>query len=197
MSYGQQSRNTESWNNDPNNFSNPGGPDNQQGNWDNNQQQYGQQYGSQRPTGDPTDTSNWTGESRRDFDSSGNPQPGQGQFWTPGQGDNYGSSGYQGNTSDINTPGAGGDFGGIGRGAGGAGDNWQSGDNNWQNRDTNYQQGDNDVAPGAGKASMGERLKGNAEKLAGRVTGNPSMVERGQIRKSGNPEDTSWNSNDN
>ncbi len=29
MSYGQnQNRNTESWNNDPNNFSNPSGPDN-------------------------------------------------------------------------------------------------------------------------------------------------------------------------
>ena len=84
---------------------------------------------------------------------------------------------------------------------------------------------------------MGERLKGksryicqyvrprrsstysgNAEKLAGRVTGNPAMVERGQIRKvgasfeftsseqrltrmfivqSGNADDTSWNSENN
>ncbi|KAH9891786.1 hypothetical protein C8Q73DRAFT_782422 [Cubamyces lactineus] len=186
MSYGQQSRNTESWNNDPNNFSNSGGPDagfqNQRGDWNSSNNE---QWGSQRPTRDPTDTSTWN--------SSSNPQDNQGQFWTAGQGDNYGTTGYQGNTTDTNTYGAGGNFSGTGRGAGVDNGNWQSrnDDNSWQ-RDSNY----DDVTPGAGKASMGERLKGNAEKLAGRVTGNPAMVERGQIRKSGNPDDTSWNSND-
>ncbi|CDO69859.1 hypothetical protein BN946_scf184884.g18 [Trametes cinnabarina] len=189
MSYGQ-SRNTESWNNDPNNFSNPSGPDNRAGenNWNNQQQ-----WGSQRPSGDPTDTSSWNSSDR------GSSVPGQ--DWTAGPNDNYSTSSYPGNTTDANTYGAGGgNFGTAGRGAGVGGDNWQSRDGDRQNRDEGWQQqqGNNygdDVNPGAGKTSMGERLKGNAEKLAGKVTGNPNLVEKGQVRKSGNPEDTAWNSN--
>ncbi|KAI0372302.1 hypothetical protein BV20DRAFT_964437 [Pilatotrama ljubarskyi] len=199
MSYGQQSRNTESWANDPNNFSNPSGPNagfqNQRGNWNDNQE-----WGSQRPTHDPTDTSTWNSDpsSRRGFDNNDyGRQQGEGQQWSASRGENYGSSGYQGNTSDVNTYGAGGNtFGstGAGRGAGTDSDNWRSRDINSQQQNNNY--GD-DVNPGAGKTSLGERLKGNAEKLAGRVSGNPSLVEKGQVRKSGNPDDTSWNSNSN
>ncbi|KAJ7846695.1 hypothetical protein B0H14DRAFT_2771334 [Mycena olivaceomarginata] len=36
-----------------------------------------------------------------------------------------------------------------------------------------------------GKASMGDKVKGGAEKLAGKVMGNPGMQERGQERKMG------------
>ncbi|KAF8207948.1 hypothetical protein K438DRAFT_1814681 [Mycena galopus ATCC 62051] len=35
------------------------------------------------------------------------------------------------------------------------------------------------------KASMGDKLKGGAEKLAGKITGNTNMQERGQERKAG------------
>ncbi|KAI0632254.1 hypothetical protein C8Q77DRAFT_1158905 [Trametes polyzona] len=205
MSFGQQNRTTESWNSDPNSFSNTSGPDagfqNQRGNWNDNQQS---QWGSHRPTHDPTVTSSWNNNindqtGRRDFGdnsnrSGGNPQPGEGQFWSAGPGENYGTTGH-GETTDANTFGTGTTSGNYaqsagrhGGGAGVDGDNWRQGNNNWDNN--------NGPTPGAGKTSIGERLKGNAEKLAGRVTGNPSMVERGQVRKSGNPDDTNWNSND-
>ncbi|KAI0667670.1 hypothetical protein C8Q78DRAFT_315964 [Trametes maxima] len=184
MSYGQQNRTTESWN-DPNNFTNVGGPDAGFHNERVHRDGSAQQFNSQRPTGDPTDTSNW------DASHGANPQSGEGAFWTPGPGDNYGTSATRGNTTDVNTFGAGGDFGNTGRAAGVNPKVWESRDpavGMDQNTNSNVQ-------PGAGKTSMGERLMGNAEKLAGRVTGNPSMVERGQVRKSGNPDDTTWNSN--
>ncbi|KAI0647913.1 hypothetical protein C8Q79DRAFT_538870 [Trametes meyenii] len=177
MSYGQQNRTTESWNSDPNNFANAGGPN--AGFHSERDHRKGpsgtEQVDSQCPTGDPTDTSNWD----RDASKGANPQSGEGPFWTAAPGDNYGTeSGTRGNTTDINTFGAGGDFGNTGRGVGVNADNWESRDpavgmgQNW-----------NHVQPGAGKASMGERLMGNAEKHAGRVTGNSSMIERGQVRK--------------
>ncbi|KAI0769129.1 hypothetical protein BD413DRAFT_89460 [Trametes elegans] len=211
MSYGQQSRTTESWNNDPNNFSNPSGPEagfrSERGNWNDNSQS---QYGSQRPTHDPTDTSTWNSSSGIGSGAGaggrrGDHPVGEGlSQWSAGPGENYSNTGTAGNTTDFNTHGTGGDFGSTARSAGGGTlggrDDWQSRDSrdnysssNWQSRGDNY---DDDVNPGAGKASVGERLKGNAEKLAGRVTGNPSLVERGQVRKSGNPDDTNWNSND-
>ncbi|KAJ7148227.1 hypothetical protein C8R46DRAFT_1128090, partial [Mycena filopes] len=38
---------------------------------------------------------------------------------------------------------------------------------------------------GAAKPSMGDKVKGGAEKLVGKMTGNPNMQERGQERKMG------------
>ncbi|KAJ6467521.1 hypothetical protein C8R47DRAFT_813524 [Mycena vitilis] len=43
-----------------------------------------------------------------------------------------------------------------------------------------------------GKPSMGDKLKGGAEKLAGKVTGNAGMQERGQERKMGDNERTDF-----
>ncbi|KAH9851782.1 hypothetical protein C2E23DRAFT_924013 [Lenzites betulinus] len=214
MSFGQQNRTTESWNSDPNSFSNTSGPDagfqtsNQRSGDMGEDFQQQQQFGSQRPTHDPTDTSNWSAANadpsarRAGFGDSGASTGhslaaggGQGdQLWSAGPGENNASSGYgRGNTTDVNTVGAGGNqFGSTGRGAGGVdGDNWRQGGggDNFDN--------DNGPTPGAGKASMGDRLKGNAEKLAGRVTGNPAMVERGQIRKSGDPDDTNYSNANN
>ncbi|KAJ7473242.1 hypothetical protein FB451DRAFT_1558521 [Mycena latifolia] len=36
-----------------------------------------------------------------------------------------------------------------------------------------------------GKASMGDKLRGGAEKIAGKMVGNPGLQERGQERKMG------------
>ncbi|KAI0826939.1 hypothetical protein BC628DRAFT_1338750 [Trametes gibbosa] len=205
MSYDQQNRTNESWNNDPNSFSTTNGPDagfqnsNQRGELSDNQQQ--QQFGSQYPTRDSTVTDNYSAVNadpsarRAGFGESGAGHSGaagggQGdQLWSAGQGETHGTSGFgRGNTTDADTVGAGGNqFGSTARGAGGVdGDNWRQNDNFDDN---------NGPGSGAHKASMGDKLKGNAEKLAGRVTGNPSMVERGQVRKSGESEDTNYNAN--
>ncbi|KAH9949839.1 hypothetical protein B0H21DRAFT_834360 [Amylocystis lapponica] len=95
----------------------------------------------------------------------------------------------QGNSSSIDTPGAGGDVYGSGRNQ----NNFQStGQSEWQSSAGGgaggYDQGDYDDQVGnrpAGHASVGDRLKGNAEKMAGRVTGNTGMKERGEERKLG------------
>ncbi|KAI0344452.1 hypothetical protein BDW22DRAFT_1343718 [Trametopsis cervina] len=95
-----------------------------------------------------------------------------------------GHTGVQGNTSDINTYGAGGDIGGR--------DNGRFGEQDWNN-DSTGQSGypgnttdSNTYGTGsAGKASMGDRVKGTMEKMTGKMTGNPNMVERGQDRKDG------------
>ncbi|KAI0754838.1 hypothetical protein C8Q80DRAFT_392079 [Daedaleopsis nitida] len=176
MSYTHQ-RTTESWNNDPNRFSNTQGPD--AGFHDG----FGKQPGEpgsffpgdlrdSRPTQDPTDTSTWgmapTGRRERprererdDFNTGGGAQraaqPGGGAtdtLWTAGRGENYGATGIGGNTTDVNTFGAGGNaFEGSGGARGGS--NWDS---------------SHSTAAG-GKSSMTEKLKGNVEKMAERVSG--------------------------
>ncbi|PCH40186.1 hypothetical protein WOLCODRAFT_150225 [Wolfiporia cocos MD-104 SS10] len=84
-------------------------------------------------------------------------------------GENYANTGIQGDTTDINTYGAGGDLGGRGQ------------------DDRGYDQsnfGQSGGVPG-GKPSVGQRLKGGLEEVTGKVTRNPNMVERGEQRKEG------------
>ncbi|KAI0772192.1 hypothetical protein BC629DRAFT_1595409 [Irpex lacteus] len=78
---------------------------------------------------------------------------------------------YAGNTSDVNTVGAGGDF--TGR------DTGRLGDQDWDNTNTNqqaYQGNTSDYKP---------LEVSTAEKLTGKLTGNPNLAERGQERKEG------------
>jgi len=114
---------------------------------------------------------------------------GQGQQWSAGPGENYGNTGYQGDTTDVNTFGAG--------PQGGQNQDWQGQQGYDQNRqgqqgyDQNQDQGQNfDNQGGAaggpgGKPSMGQRVKGEVEEIVGKVTRNPGKVERGQEEKSG------------
>lgn len=120
------------------------------------------------PTHDPTDTSTWStdptghrqgqGEWERDStDTSGifgtgiqrGGQPDVDKLWTPSRGENYGSTGTAGNTTDVNTVSAGGaQYAGAGpQGGVRQGDNWH---NTAQVADT---------AP-LGKPSVSEKLKG-------------------------------------
>ncbi|TFK82124.1 hypothetical protein K466DRAFT_312416 [Polyporus arcularius HHB13444] len=184
MSYGQnQNRNTESWNNDPNNFSNPSGPDNsgafeqQRGGFQDQTAGYNDQQWSQDQGTRPTDTSTGgtdpagrrqqQGEyGRDDFDTSGNNQGARGHF--AGISSETGSTGTAGNTSDVNTFGAGGNaFGTRGSGAGGnqfgaepqsrarEGDNWDRTEDS------------QDTAATGEKPSMGQKVKGLAERITG------------------------------
>lgn len=120
------------------------------------------------PTHDPTDTSTWStdptshrqgeGEWERDStDTSGifgtgiqrGGQPDVDKLWTPSRGENYGSTGTAGNTTDVNPVSAGGaQYAGAGpQGGVRQGDNWH---NTAQVADT---------AP-LGKPSVSEKLKG-------------------------------------
>ncbi|KAL4241616.1 hypothetical protein ABKN59_000883 [Abortiporus biennis] len=124
------------------------------------------------------------------------------------------SSGYRGDTSESGIPGAGGnEFGStgrqgqqgqgqgqyrgyeksqLGRGAGattGTGIG-ESGDNDeWDNTSgdkfNQSSQGGYAGKQSAAKPPMGERLKGTMEQMTGKVTGNQGMAERGQERKAG------------
>ncbi|KAI0715686.1 hypothetical protein C8T65DRAFT_738540 [Cerioporus squamosus] len=189
MSYGQnQNRNTESWNNDPNNFSNPSGPDNsgafQRGGYQdqrdgNNGQQWSQDQSS-RPTRDPTDTSTWDtdptgrrqqqgGYERNNFDTSGNNLDSQGGrgHWTSST--EYGSTGTAGNMTDANTFGAGGNaFPTSGTGSGG--DQFGTGPRGGLREGDNWHrtQDTEDTAATGEKPSVGQKVKGLAERITGR-----------------------------
>ncbi|KAI0071146.1 hypothetical protein K474DRAFT_1701782 [Panus rudis PR-1116 ss-1] len=108
---------------------------------------------------------------------------------------------FAGNTTDFSNPGAGGDFGGVGREGHRQSDvrsqgQWDSSTgtgtgtgshNDWQNDERtgdNYNTG----STGTGKPSLGDRLKGTTEKMAGTLSGNQTLKERGQERKTGQDE---------
>ncbi|KAH9841465.1 uncharacterized protein C8Q71DRAFT_737120, partial [Rhodofomes roseus] len=105
------------------------------------------------------------GYTRREGARDNNAVPGA--QYTAGHGDSLGNTGpYPGNTSDNNVPGA------------GTGD-WQqsnaggnAGDQGWNNN-----QGT------GGHPSVGQRVKGTAEKVAGKVTGNTGTQQRGEQRR--------------
>jgi len=206
MSYGQQQRTTESWNSDPNNFSNTGGRSGQNPQNDPNWNPQAQSYA----TNDPTSQAQWNqrgagagarGASWDQSPGTPNRQQGQGQFsnqWTAGPGDNYGNTGTQGNTSSFDTPGAGGDFGGTGAGGGqwdqDQGSNTPGTGGDYGNANQGGGAGYGGSGQGTGQSSVTERLKGNAEKIAGRVKRDPNMVSRGEARKTGgDPTGTDWN----
>ncbi|KAJ6566814.1 hypothetical protein B0H19DRAFT_1067092 [Mycena capillaripes] len=86
-----------------------------------------------------------------------------------GTGMNDSSFGSTQRTDDLST-------GGTGYGTGG--------DFGSSNRDE-FGTGNRDEFEGHGKPSMGDKIKGGAEKLAGKMTGNTGMQERGQERKMG------------
>ncbi|KZT73886.1 hypothetical protein DAEQUDRAFT_754281 [Daedalea quercina L-15889] len=98
-----------------------------------------------------------SGVSRREGAWDDNATPGTQR--TAGHGDSLGNTGYQGNTTDNNVPGA------------GAG-NWQQGN-----------PGPQDGNQGSGKPPMGQRVKGTAEKMTGKVTGSSGMQQRGEQRR--------------
>ncbi|THG98948.1 hypothetical protein EW026_g3323 [Hermanssonia centrifuga] len=180
MSFNNNNNNND-WNNDPNNFSNATG----------------------RRAGD-----NWD-------DTNNNPSSqNQGDNWNrgqqqPGQQAGYGyADAYRGNTSDVNTIGAGGDFGNAGRDAGQqrdvrSGDNWGNSNQTLGNNVSDQRCDDPSHFSGSGahndgthdssafdsdrtskpKPSMGDKLMGGMEKMAGKVTGNEGMQERGAERK--------------
>ncbi|RPD62555.1 hypothetical protein L226DRAFT_558800 [Lentinus tigrinus ALCF2SS1-7] len=181
MSY---DRTTESWNNDPNNFSNPSGPDNfgafsQQGGGqrgDIDDQQWSQDQGS-RPTRDPMDPSiSGTDPSSRrqrqsdferdDLDSSGNNWDSQGARGHWAGSTEYGSTGTAGNTTDMNTIGAGGNQ--YGRGA--DEDEFDTGPQGGIREGDNWHRSQ-DTAGSGGKPSTGHKTKGTVEKLKDRITG--------------------------
>ncbi|KAF7791468.1 hypothetical protein EIP86_002484 [Pleurotus ostreatoroseus] len=101
--------------------------------------------------------------------------------------------GIQGNTTDANTFGTGGDFGNTGRQRG---DDWNQGtqQQSWDNSgaqtgtggfNDDYGNTGTGGQTGQQKPSMGDKVMGGMEKLAGKVTRNEGMVERGQERKEG------------
>ncbi|KAI0917107.1 hypothetical protein AcW1_007611 [Taiwanofungus camphoratus] len=181
-SYGNPPQgNNADWNNNQNNYGGTGlqTDSSSGGDWQNSQSAgagwEGQQQGLHGQQG------RQVGQDQQDF------QPQQGGFtgeqgrqgvqWTAGQGDSLGSSGYQGNTTDSNTYGAGGDFGSTGPQSGAGRNDWQD---NTQGTQNTY-----DANRGNTQPSWSSRLKGDAEKMAGKMTGNTGMVERGQERKTG------------
>ncbi|OBZ68787.1 hypothetical protein A0H81_11284 [Grifola frondosa] len=215
MSYGNQGRTTESWDTDPNN-PNTGAQTGRSGFGQQGEDTSWSSSGGGRPTSDPTDTSSWSsgqqqgqqqgqgqgqGQGRRggEFESQGGGGGGgfdSGAQWSAGQaGESYGRTGYPQDTSGTDTYGSGGNVGSTG-----GGDDFGSGGSGDMGSGGGYgagtgQSGDDQMQGRTGKPSMGERLKGDAEKLAGRFTGKPSMVERGQARKTGDPSDTSYGDN--
>ncbi|PSR72285.1 hypothetical protein PHLCEN_2v11877 [Hermanssonia centrifuga] len=185
MSFNNNNNNND-WNNDPNNFSNATG----------------------RRAGDNWEDTNNNPSSQNQGDNwnRGQQQPGQQQ---PGQQAGYGyADAYRGNTSDVNTIGAGGDFGNAGRDAGQqrdvrSGDNWGNSNQTPGNNVSDQRCDDPSHFSGSGahndgthdssafdsdrtskpKPSMGDKLMGGMEKMAGKVTGNEGMQERGAERK--------------
>ncbi|CAL1712303.1 unnamed protein product [Somion occarium] len=171
--------------------------------FDNNPNTYGSRTGA---PGRRSDDENWTQDPNQDTSfsqsqqrSSGQPQ---GQTWDSSQGGDWNSqqSGlrdpYSGNTSDMNTPGAGGDFGSTGRQSGRqSGQQFDYGNQGSQNQyeSSTGPGGDNfgdEASYGSqqrtgAKPSMGERVKGTMEKATGRVSGNQDKVERGEERRTG------------
>ncbi|OCH85202.1 hypothetical protein OBBRIDRAFT_798432 [Obba rivulosa] len=195
MSYGRQGRNTESWSNDPNNFSNTGNRFGGNARNDPSMNPSGQDFVTDDPTSqarvnpDPGSTS-WD----QSPDTPRGQQSGNNQFgdhWTAARGDNYGTTDYQGNTSSIDNPGAGGDFGATGRGSGaGAGQMDQDGAGQ---RDQGYAPSGGGSGQGTGQPSLGQRLKGTTEKLAGHLMGDTSKVQHGEARKTGGDQTgTNW-----
>jgi len=100
----------------------------------------------------------------------------------------YGNTDNSGNPTDNSTYGAGGDYayGGASTGDNDTGnvsrepayDNSVSGGGGGGIDDTEYQQR-------SSKPSMTDTIRGNLEKVAGKVTRNPELQERGQDRKTG------------
>ncbi|KIP06853.1 hypothetical protein PHLGIDRAFT_30314 [Phlebiopsis gigantea 11061_1 CR5-6] len=147
------------------------------------------------------------GQQRQDFNDQGS---GGGGF-----GSRAGHGEYAGNTTDVNTFGAGGDFGSTGQNAGmqrdsrshdfdhgNSLDQTNAGQNFDGSRGDQYPsaggiggggggQGydtyddDNGTGGKASKPSFGERMKGTAETMVGKVSRNPGLVERGEARKDG------------
>ncbi|KAI0086963.1 hypothetical protein BDY19DRAFT_995395 [Irpex rosettiformis] len=177
MSYGNQNT---GWDNDPSNLSNTTG-ERQFGDdsFDNPTSATGFERGMNRQTGQGLQQSDdvYSGDTS-DMNAFG-----------AGSGRERGM--YAGDISDISTSGAGGDFAGRDTGR----DSGRMGGQDWDNPSSGQQAYGSDTAdydmPGSGtgsignKPSMGDRLKGTAEKMTGRLTGNQSMAERGQERKEG------------
>jgi len=176
-------------NSDPNNFSNTGS--------------------GVRPTN--TAAGNFGGNrDNTDMDNTGNPVT-DSQYGTRDSGDTgFGSSGRNTGsdtygTTDTTGGGMGrSDVGGMGRsGAGltstggtgvrsaggadtyGSSDTADLGSSNLGGRAGNR---DDDYGSGGqqGKVGMGDKIRGGAEKMAGKVTGNAGLVEKGEERKTGN-----------
>ncbi|KAJ7067820.1 hypothetical protein C8F01DRAFT_1115836 [Mycena amicta] len=107
-------------------------------------------------------------ESSRRFDDNSNSGMGMGTGTGAGIGDS---------TYSSSTTGMGDSYGSTGTGTG-----MNDGFNDTSNR-TDFDGGR--TTGMGGKPTMGDKLKGGAEKLAGKVTNNPGMQERGQERKMG------------
>ncbi|CAK5272053.1 unnamed protein product [Mycena citricolor] len=88
------------------------------------------------------------------------------------------TSGLGGNTRS----GLGGNNSGLGGNTSGLGGNNQY---DTTSNTTGSQWDNNTTTSGLNKPTMGDKVKGTAEKLAGKVTGNAGMQERGQERKLG------------
>jgi len=108
-------------------------------------------------------------------------------------GGNFGTSGMDQNSGPGNGGGGfdtGSGAAGVGAGMGGYGAGNTTSSSNQNDSGNQYGTGSSSNDYGAqtsdnpgGKASMGDRIKGGAEKLVGKVTNNPEMIERGQQRK--------------
>lgn len=113
------------------------------------------------------------------------------QDWDRSRGDNFNTAGSTGiggvgttwnnqdNQRSTGTGGASDSFDNSGAGGGQVGENWD------RNRDHNRDRADFNRRDETGNSgpTMGDKLKGGLEKMAGRVAGNPDMVERGEERK--------------
>ncbi|KAF9465250.1 hypothetical protein BDZ94DRAFT_1254064 [Collybia nuda] len=119
------------------------------------------QYGSETGGGYGSGTSGgYDNKDRETYGSSGTRSTGAG-------GDSYGSSGTD-NFGSTNTGAGAGGYGGT---TGSGGDTYGSG-----------------TGTGAGqnaKPSMTDKIRGGAEKVAGKMTKNPDLVEKGQDRQTG------------
>ncbi|OCH91455.1 hypothetical protein OBBRIDRAFT_886973 [Obba rivulosa] len=153
----QQEQGTGSWPNDPNTTSNTG------------DRQYANNDPNWYPSAQCNTSSNPLSQAQWDQGSSTpNGQQGQsGDQWHAGRGVIYGSAGDQGDT--VDSPRAG---------------QWDQ--DNAASDDVPSGAGYGSSGQGVGQPSLGQRLKGETEKIAGRVTRDASLTTRGEARKAGN-----------